>query len=208
MATSSAEPERTGRSSADPDASCGFAVNAPKRVPKRERPIASAIKRVRIVPDAPTSVPAMMRSVEESTYPLAATVRPVKALRSEITIGTSAPPTGSTKSTPKRSESAASTSSGVVPRAVTTQTEVPSTAASVPAMTKRPPGNTTGRVVMSSWSFIKVMIEPLNETQPTTTVKTVKITSAVVASAPRLRYSTIATRAAAPPPTPLKSATS
>ena len=52
------------------------------------------------------------------------------------------------------------------------------------------------------------MIEPLNETQPTTTVKTVKITSAVVASAPRLRYSTIATSAAAPPPTPLKSATS
>ena len=52
------------------------------------------------------------------------------------------------------------------------------------------------------------MIDPLKETQPTTTVKTVKMTSAVVASAPRLRYSTIATRAAAPPPTPLKSATS
>ena len=52
------------------------------------------------------------------------------------------------------------------------------------------------------------MIDPLNETQPTTTVKTVKITSAVVAVSPRFKYSTIATRAAAPPPTPLKSATS
>ena len=92
----------------------------------------------------------MMRSVDESTYPLAATVRPVNALSNEITMGTSAPPTGSTKSTPKRSESAASTSSGVVPSAATTQTDVPSTAARVPAMTKRPPGNTTGRVVINS----------------------------------------------------------
>ena len=67
MATSSAEPERTGRSSALPLASCGFAVKAPKRVPKRERPIASAIKRVRIVPEAPTSVPAIINSVEDRT---------------------------------------------------------------------------------------------------------------------------------------------
>ena len=92
----------------------------------------------------------MIRRVEESTYPLAATVRPVKALRSEMTIGTSAPPTGSTKSTPKRSDSAARVSSGVVPIAETTQTDTPRTAASVPAITKRPPGNTTGRVVISS----------------------------------------------------------
>ena len=52
------------------------------------------------------------------------------------------------------------------------------------------------------------MTEPLKETQPTITVNTVKITSAVVASAPKCKYSTIATSAAAPPPTPLKSATS
>ena len=123
----------------------------------------------------------MIRSVDESTYPLAATVRPVNALRSEITIGTSAPPTGSTKSTPKISERTARTRSGVVPRATTTQTETPSVAARVAAITKRPPGNTTGRVVINSCSFIKVMIDPLKETQPTTTVNTVKMTSAVVA---------------------------
>ena len=67
MATSSGEPERTGRSSPVPVASCGFAVNAPKRVPNKERPIASAIKRVRIVPDAPTKVPAMMSRTESRT---------------------------------------------------------------------------------------------------------------------------------------------
>ena len=109
---------------------------------------------------------------------------------------------------PKSSDKAAKISSGVVPRAVTTQPDTPRTATKVPAITKRPPGKTTGRVVISSCNFMKVMIEPLNETQPTTTVNTVAITSAVVASLPRFRYSTIATRAAAPPPTPLNSATS
>ena len=52
------------------------------------------------------------------------------------------------------------------------------------------------------------MIEPEKEIHPTTTVKTVAKTSPVVASLPSLRYSTVATSAAAPPPTPLKSATS
>ncbi|CAB4696974.1 unannotated protein [freshwater metagenome] len=52
------------------------------------------------------------------------------------------------------------------------------------------------------------MHEPEKETLPTITVKTVAITSADVASEPSLRYSTIATSAAAPPPTPLNSATS
>ena len=95
-----------------------------------------------------------------------------------------------------------------MPSAATTQPDTPRTAAKVAAITKRPPGNTTGRVVINSCNFKKVIIEPLKDTQPTTTVNTVKITSAVVASAPRFRYSTIATSAAAPPPTPLNSATS
>ena len=51
------------------------------------------------------------------------------------------------------------------------------------------------------------MIEPENETQPMITVKTVAITSAVVAESPSFKYSTIATSAAAPPPTPLNKAT-
>ena len=82
------------------------------------------------------------------------------------------------------------------------------TATRFPAITNRPPGKTTGRVVINSWSFKKVTIEPEKEMQPTTTVKTVAITSADVAESPSFIYSTIETSAAAPPPTPLKSATS
>ena len=78
-------------------------------MPETLRPIADAIARVRIVPDAPTSVPATTSSTLPSTRPDAATARPVNALSSEITIGTSAPPTGSTSSTPAASPSASST---------------------------------------------------------------------------------------------------
>ena len=123
-------------------------------------------------------------------------------------MGTSAPPTGSTKRTPNSSDKPAKIKSGVVPSAAITQPATPITAASVAAIINRPAGNITGRVVISSCNFKKVIIEPEKEMQPTTTVKTVAITSAVVASVPRWRYSTIATSAAAPPPTPLKSATS
>ena len=67
MATSSGDPDFTGRTSPDAATACGFAVNAPKSVPKSERPMAVAIKRVRIVPEAPTSVPATINSVACST---------------------------------------------------------------------------------------------------------------------------------------------
>ena len=150
----------------------------------------------------------MINSVESSTYPLAATVKPVKALSKEITIGTSAPPTGSTNKIPNSSERPARINSGVVPSELTTQPPTPITDTRVAAIIKRPAGKITGRVVINSCSFIKVMIEPLNETQPTITVNTVNTTTAVVALSPRFKYSTIATSAAAPPPTPLKSATS
>ena len=52
------------------------------------------------------------------------------------------------------------------------------------------------------------MIDPEKETHPTTTVNTVAKTTAKEAESPNFMYSTIATSAAAPPPTPLKSATS
>ena len=42
-------------------------IDKPKRVPNNERPIASAILRVKIVPDAPTKVPAMIKRTESST---------------------------------------------------------------------------------------------------------------------------------------------
>ena len=46
-------------------------------------------------------MPLTMRTFECRTNPVAAAARPVNALRSEITTGMSAPPIGSTKTTPK-----------------------------------------------------------------------------------------------------------
>jgi hypothetical protein len=65
----------------------------------------------------------------------------------------------------------------------------------------------TGRVVMSSCNFRNVTMDPLKDTEPTTTVKTVAI-SAAIDPEPCSVYSTTEISAAAPPPTPLKSATS
>ena len=58
---------------------------------------------VKRLPEAPTSVPATMRAKLLRVKPLAATARPVNALRSEITTGMSAPPMGSTNATPRTS---------------------------------------------------------------------------------------------------------
>ena len=63
------------------------------------------------VPDAPTSIPLTIRTSLWSTNPVAAAARPVKALRSEITTGMSAPPIGSTKRTPKSADPAMTTQS-------------------------------------------------------------------------------------------------
>ena len=48
-------------------------------------------------------MPATIRTLFSSSKPVAATARPVNAFSSEITTGMSAPPIGSTKSTPKSS---------------------------------------------------------------------------------------------------------
>src|SRR6266542_2440033 len=110
-------------------------------------------------------------------------------------MGTSAPPTGSTNSTPTSSDTAtvavASAPAGppAPPTAYTAAASPTATAAS-PPNTYGPPGNVTGRPVISSCSFTNVSADPLNDTEPTTSVNSA------------------ATSAAAPPPTPLNSATS
>ena len=131
----------------------------------------------------------------------------MNAFKSEITIGTSAPPTGSTKSTPKSSERSANSSSRKFPPCPITNPALTKIPINVPAITKRPPGNITGLVVINSCNFKKVTTDPLKDIQPTITVNTVAITASVVALSPKFKYSTIATSAAAPPPTPLNSAT-
>ena len=67
--------------------------------------MALAISSVSIVPEAPTSMPATMSTVESSTKPVADAARPVNALSREITTGMSAPPIGSTNMTPNSSAS-------------------------------------------------------------------------------------------------------
>ena len=156
------------------------------------RPIADAIARVRIVPLAPTSVPATSSSTLPSTSPDAATVSPVNAFSSEMTIGTSAPPTGSTSSTPatRPSTSSTSTRDERVPVA-TTKPPLARAPASTSPMTIGWPGNVIGRVGISSCSFANVMHEPENETAPTSTV------NAIARSGPRASRSAAA-RAARP----------
>ena len=71
-----------------------------KRMLGSERPMAELMSRVRMMPEAPTRVPATMSRLLSSTKPEAATARPVKEFSSEMSTGTSAPPMGSTKITP------------------------------------------------------------------------------------------------------------
>ena len=68
-----------------------------------ERFIAMAICWVSSVPEAPTIMPATISEVLLSATPVAAALRPVKALSSEMTTGMSAPPIGSTRKMPSRS---------------------------------------------------------------------------------------------------------
>ena len=86
--------------SAVPAPACTW-PNAPNRTFVTERFMAFAISSVSSVPEAPTSIPATIRTVFESTKPVADAARPVNAFSSEITTGMSAPPIGSTKRTPK-----------------------------------------------------------------------------------------------------------
>ena len=65
-----------------------------------DRFIALAIRLVRIEPEAPTIIPATIIAVLFSASPAAAADSPVSALSSEITTGMSAPPIGSTTSSP------------------------------------------------------------------------------------------------------------
>ena len=60
---------------------------------------------------------------------------------------------------------------------------------------------------MSSCNFIKVRIEPVNDTEPIKTVNTIAVITAIGSSDLAVRNSITETTAAAPPPTPLNRAT-
>src|SRR5918994_282977 len=100
---SSGEAVRTLAPSGAPTAATapvGVAPNAPKSVCTSGRPMARPIITVRSVPDAPTIVPPMINAVLCSTKPVEAAASPVQAFSNEMTTGMSAPPIGSTNSTP------------------------------------------------------------------------------------------------------------
>ena len=74
------------------------------------------------------------------------------------------------------------------------------------ALTTCWPGTASGRVGIRSWSLAKAMFEPQNETEPTTALNRIGISSSSGTSAPisiALRISAQAISATAPPPTPL-----
>ena len=143
------------------------------------RPIACAISCVSIVPDAPTSVPATISKVLSSTYPDAATVRPVNAFSNEITTGTSAPPTGSTNSTPSTNDRPVQTTANGTLDAATAAMPQPTAPSPTSDVTICAPGTRIGRPVMSSCSFAKVMSEPVKLTLPTMAVNATAIAAAV-----------------------------
>ena len=99
---------------------------------------------------------------------------PVNALSNEMTTGMSAPPIGSTNSTPKAS----------APRMIATSSasfSTPATIAIAEAEEHRQqdarlpyfwPGYVIGRPVISSWSFAKATMLPANDTEPMSAERT------------------------------------
>ena len=176
-----------------------------------ERFIAAPIIRVSIMPEAPTSAPEMIRALLCSTKPVAAAARPVNEFSSEITTGMSAPPIAITMITPSSSDStmaSASTPSLWLPTYC--EAARPSTARNSTAFTSFWPGIVTGLPVISSCSLPNATIDPAKLTDPTIAENSVDVTASLASD--RLEevamwYSLNAISAAAPPPTPLNSAT-
>ncbi len=162
------------------------------------------------VPDAPTSIPLTISTFECRTNPVAAAASPVNAFRSEITTGMSAPPIGSTNTTPN---SAATRIAAARSQKLTDAIAAAPSAIEPRKSTAFPicwPGYVIGRPLIRSCSFPNATSEPANEIEPTSaekTVETPRSTPTSPESAQTVWNSTSETSAAAPPPTPLNSAT-
>ena len=102
--TSSGVADLAVRCSTTPPVACTW-PNAPNSTLVNERFIARHMMIERIRPDDPSSAPAVMSSLFSSTNPIATADSPAYEFNSEITVGMSAPPIGSTSSTPNNSDS-------------------------------------------------------------------------------------------------------
>src|SRR4051812_38706356 len=205
MATSAALVERA----VPPPLGAASAPEVPAPTPAKntlpiERFIASAICWVRIEPEAPTSMPATISAVFCSAMPAAAADRPGNAFSVEMTTGMSAPPIGTTASTPSapaNSSISQNSSSQSAPAAITTaRITVIASSPAVTALGVRMPR------FITSWSFRKAMIEPQKEIEPMIAANRIGIRLRS-SSSPGWRNSTTLISATAPPPTPLNSAT-
>ena len=130
----------------------------------------------------------------------------MNAFSNEIAIGTSAPPTGSTNSTPSASPTTASSHSNRPLELVTTKAHKATDETPAAIASCCPAGSSTGRVVISSCSFRNVTTDPEKLTAPISTVSTVASRNSTPESG-TAKNSASATSAAAAPPTPLNSAT-
>ncbi len=215
IATSSTSTVRT---EAPPAPTTGAAVSPVPKPPMMmlasERFIASAISLVRMLPEAPTSAPAVMSATLPMTKPAMATAVPVKAFSSEMTTGISAPPIGSTMVTPKpRAARVRTIKTGTFPDPVMSQMAPPTMRTASTALTTRAPRKTIGALFTQPCSFPAAMSEPEKVTAPmrtssavaTATVPDTLVAPALVAS---FTNSLIATMHAAPPPTALNMLTS
>ena len=157
-------------------------------------------------------MPLTIRTFECSTKPVAAAASPVNAFSSEITTGMSAPPIGSTNTTPKTAQRrrSAATSSQLARRPPSPRRRAQSSRRRASAFPTCWPGNVIGRPLISSCSFPNATIEPANEIEPTSAENTIddpRSTPTSPLSARPCGTRRARSSAAAPPPTPLNSAT-
>ena len=152
----------------------------------------------------------MISAVLSSTKPVDAAASPVHAFSSEITTGMSAPPIGSTKRTPRIAAPIRSSVSQIPFSVAAVRITSAARAAPRSALKTFCPRNTSGRPGTSSCSFPNATSEPQKLTEPITAEKRIptRTSPSRPPSAGARRWnSAAAISAAAPPPTPLKSAT-
>ncbi len=172
--------------------------------------MARPMRIVSSVPEAPTSVPPMIRAVFSSTKPVEAAARPVNAFNSEITTGMSAPPMGRTSRTPKRRAPITSTIAQTPASVAPARTPTPTSARNRTPFTTCWPAKTIGRPGSSSCSLPNAIRLPEKLIDPIRAEKSkapMCSGSTCPGSGASRWNSAAAIRAAAPPPTPLKSAT-
>ena len=165
------------------------------------------------VPEEPTSVPATTIARLLIAKPSAATARPVKEFKSEITTGISAPPMGMTIATPKNKARQNMTMNAVLALPLdalnVSQPHNPRITSKMRPFRKFWPGNVCGFSNFPS-SFRYAMMLPENESEPISVANSIEpAMKAVMPSRlcePRIN-SMLPTSAAAPPPRPLNIAT-